>query len=263
MDRQSRDHLQRCFLLHRRELGDTSLLLEVFSLTEGRFPAVAKGARRARGGSSGTLQPFQPLWLSWSGRGEVRTLVRSEPAGRPFALAGDGLYCGLYLNELLVRLLGRGDPHPDLFAFYHAALDALAAGGAQEPVLRRFELELLEQLGYGPVLDRQAGEGAALDPGTSYVYLDGQGLAPAEGDEAGIPGETLLAFAAGERLSPGQARALRGLMRRLLAPHLGPRPLRSRELFRRTTAGSANRRSARDAAGEGGGMDEGPGRAAP
>lgn len=234
MDPQARDHLQRCFVLHRRAFGNTSLLVEVFSLSHGRFPAVAKGARRAKGGSAAVLQPFQPLWLSWSGAGEVRTLLRNEAAGRPFALGGEALYCGLYVNELLVRLLGRGDPHADLFAFYHAALEALAGGGETEPVLRRFELQLLQELGYGPVLDREAVAGRALRPDARYAYRDGQGLFPAAGAvQPGIPGQTLLRLEAGEDLTPGQARELRALMRQLLAPLLGPRPLKSRELFRR------------------------------
>jgi DNA repair protein RecO (recombination protein O) len=234
MDRQARDHLQRCFVLHRREFGNTSLIVEVFSPEHGRFAALAKGARRPRGGSAAVLQPFQPLWLSWGGGGEVRTLLRSEAAGRPFALAGEALYCGLYLNELLVRLLGRGDPHADLFAFYHGALEALAGSGESEPVLRRFELQLLQELGYGPVLDREAGAGRALRPDASYAYREGQGLVAAAGAaQPGICGQTLLSLAAGEDLTPEQARELRGLMRQLLAPLLGPRPLKSRELFRR------------------------------
>ena len=131
-------------MLHRRDFGNTSLIVEVFAVGHGRLPALAKGARRGRGAVAAILQPFRPLWMSWSGRGEVRTLTRSEPAGRAFDLQGEALLCGFYLNELLVRLLGRADPHADLFAFYHAALSDLAAGrDLQAQQSHRLGLELL------------------------------------------------------------------------------------------------------------------------
>lgn len=221
-------------MLHRREYGDTSLLVEVFAGTYGRFPAVAKGARRARGGAAALLQPFQPLWLSWSGAGEVRTLTRSESGGRPFTLAGERLYCGLYLNELLMRLLGRADPHAAVFAFYHAALAELAAGAEPEPVLRRFELQLLRELGYGIALDREAETGEPVVPSRRYRFVAELGLYQVAASEAnGISGDTLLRLTGEAPLTSAQAREARDLTRALLAPHLGPRPLKTRELFRR------------------------------
>ncbi|MEA3277090.1 MAG: DNA repair protein RecO, partial [Pseudomonadota bacterium] len=147
MDKSARDHLQRCFILHRRDFGNSSLIVEVFSGVHGRLAAVAKGAKRGRGVTARILQAFRPLWLSWSGNGEVKTLVRSEPAGREIQLREKALFCGFYLNELLVRLLGRGDPHEDLFAFYHAALTELGEGVDPASVLRRFELRLLQEIG--------------------------------------------------------------------------------------------------------------------
>lgn len=221
-------------MLHRRDYGDTSLVVEVFSGAHGRFPAVAKGARRAKSGAVALLQPFQPLWLSWSGTGEVRTLTRSECGGRPFALAGERLYCGLYLNELLMRLLGRADPHVAVFAFYHAALAELAAGTEPEPVLRRFELQLLRELGYGVALDREAATGEPVTPTRRYRFAAELGLYQVTGTEASeISGETLLRLAGEAPLTSVQAREARDLTRALLAPHLGPRPLKTRELFRR------------------------------
>lgn len=234
MDGNARDHLQRCFVLHRREFGNTSLIVEVFAAAHGRLPALAKGARRGRGVVAAILQPFRPLWMSWSGRGEVRTLTRSEPAGRAFDLQGEALLCGFYLNELLVRLLGRGDPHADLFAFYHAALSDLAAGRNLESVLRQFELRLLEELGYARAIDREA-DGRAVVAERRYVCLPDAGLCAASDAQAdvAVSGATLLLLAAGEPLTGQHAREARALTRRLLAPHLGDRPLKSRELFRR------------------------------
>jgi len=185
--------------------------------------------------SAALLQPFRPLWISWTGRGNVHTLTRSEPAGRVLALAGRALFCGFYLNELLLRLIERGDPHEDLFAFYSAALARLADGQDLETVLRQFELRLLDEIGYAPLLECEEGSGEPVRPGFRYVCGSGFGprkIAIDEGD-VGIGGETLIGLAKGERLSGISVREARELMRRLLEPHLGPRPLKSRELFRR------------------------------
>ena len=229
-----REPLQRCFVLHRRDYGNTSLLLDLFSAEAGRLPVLAKGAKRGRAALGAILQPFHPLWVSWAGRGEVRTLTSAEAAGTPPALRGQALFCGLYLNELLTRLLERGDPHPALFAFYHAALQDLAGGAHLETGLRQFELRLLGELGYGPLLD-QADEGP-IRAEDRYHCAPGQPprrVRAGEGDAQALHGATLLALVAGETLGEAwMAREARDLLRRLLAPHLGTRPLKSRELFR-------------------------------
>jgi len=237
VDQTARDHLQRCFVLHRRNFSNTSLILDIFSVAHGRQAVLAKGARQHRRGRPAggeILQPFRPLWLSWSGRGEVKTLVRYEAAGCAAELPGQVLYCGFYLNELLVRLLRRGDAHEDLFAFYATALTALAAGEDMETTLRHFELRLLREIGYAVELDREAGTGQPVVPGCYYIYEQESGLrAAGTGDERhALAGELLLRLAAGEPLSGPAAKAAKLLTRRLLAPHLGTRPLQSRELFR-------------------------------
>jgi DNA repair protein RecO (recombination protein O) len=244
MNSETRDRLQQAFVLHRRDYSDTSLLLEVFTAAHGRLPLVAKGAKRPRARGAALLQPFTPVLLAWSGRGEVRTLIRLEPAGRPVALRGDALYCGFYVNELLMRLLGRQDPHEVLFVFYQAVLEELAEGTDVGSALRRFELRLLAELGYQAVLDREANGAAPVCPERMYVYRSEQGLVPAVAgcSDAAISGETLRRLVAGEPLSGQHARDARSLTRRLLAPHLGERPLRSRALFtaRRATVTSAH-----------------------
>lgn len=236
-DKAVRDHLQHCFVLHRRNFGNSSLILDIFSALHGRQAVLAKGAkqnRRGRPAGGEILQPFRPLWLSWSGRGEVKTLVRYEPAGPMIELPGKVLYCGFYLNELLVRLLRRSDPHEALFAFYHSTLTALAAGDHMETVLRYFELRLLQEIGYAVELDREAGSGRPVAPERHYVYEQESGLrVVGAGDgQHTLSGKTLLSLAAGEPLSKPVARAAKLLTRRLLAPYLGERPLKSRELFR-------------------------------
>lgn len=229
----SADRLEQAFVLHRRDYANTSLLIEVFSGPHGRFPAIAKGAKRGRSPAATLLQPFTPLWLSWSGRGEVRTLARVEPAGNALRLPGKALLCGFYLNELLMRLLGRNDPHEDLFAFYHAAVTRLAQGTDLDGPLRQFELRLLQDTGYALELGREWDTHLAVTAGRRYIYEAERGFrAPIEGEEGLLlAGETLLALAADAPLAGVLAREARALMRAALAPHLGSRPLRSRELF--------------------------------
>jgi len=232
----TRISLQPCYVLHGRPYRDSSLLLEVFTADYGRLSLVARGARRSsRGGSAAALlQPFRPLLLSFSGRSELKTLTGSEAAGAPLGLRGERLFSGLYLNELVVRLLHRHDPHPALFAMYGATLAGLDAGGAIDGLLRRFELTLLEELGYRLELAADGASGAPVSAAGWYRYDPGCGLvelavaeAPPEGAYAG---NELLAMADGD--FDGAVRyAARRLLREVIGDHLGGVPLRSRDLF--------------------------------
>jgi len=219
------------YVLHRRPYGETSLLVDLFARGGGRLRLVARGARRDRAG-----QPFTELAVAWSGRGQLKTLARAEPvpASCP-PLGGRALYLGLYLNELLLRLLPEGDPHPRLYDRYRSLLAELAAGIEAEPLLRRFELALLEELGYGLVLDRTAA-GDPVRPEADYHYVDSTGVVAAgalpPGRGAALRGAHLLAIAAADYRDPEVRRSAKRLLRAALAEHLGPRPLRSRELFR-------------------------------
>lgn len=234
----SRADLFPAFVLHRRNYTNTSLLLEVFASGQGRFAAIAKGARRKNNPSSALLQPFQPLWLAVTGRGEVRTLTRVEAAAGPIALRERAMLAGFYLNEILLRLLGRHDPHDALFAFYQAALTALAVSEDLETPLRQFELRLLHELGYGLTLDRLA-DGDSVTPEQLYVCERDAGVRLAGASETAptVRGITLLALAAGLALAPDQRREARTLLRSALEPHLGGRALESRELYRRWFGG--------------------------
>ncbi|MBK5970556.1 MULTISPECIES: DNA repair protein RecO [Thiorhodovibrio] len=225
--------LQRGFVLHRRPYANTSLLVEFFTAEEGRLAMVAKGAKRGRSPQAALLQPFQPLWLGWSGRGEVKTLTRAEAAGRAINLIGARLYCGFYVNELLMRLSPRQEAPEALFAAYQLVLDALTEPEPPDLGLRQFELRLLAAMGYELVIDRLADEGVAVRNDEHYVLIPEQGLrrALAPGPES-VRGETLSRLAAGEPLDAVHRREAKALLRRALAPHLGDRPLRSRELFR-------------------------------
>tara|TARA_B100001540_G_scaffold301181_1_gene307364 strand:- start:838 stop:1578 length:741 start_codon:yes stop_codon:yes gene_type:complete len=228
--------LQPAYILHRRPYRDTSLLLEVFTAEHGRLSLVARGARRrGRGGSNAALlQPFAPLLLSFSGRAEMKTLTAVERAGGPWELPGERLYSGLYLNELLVRLLHRHDPHARLFAAYGEALQGLHAPGPAEDSLRRFEYILLDELGYSFAPGMDAASGTPVRADRRYRYEAGRGLVELtvaeHGPAVAYAGEDLLRIAAGEFSGPARA-ACKSLFREALAEQLGGQPLRSREFF--------------------------------
>ncbi len=227
-------NLQSAYVLHRRPYRDTSLLLEIFSSEHGRLGLVARGARAPRSKTGNLLQPFVPLLLSWRGQGELPTLTGAEPAGAAPPLQGERLLSGIYLNELLMRLLHRNDAHPVLFATYLDTLRALAADDDIEVPLRRFERLLLQEIGYGLILDHDVASGEAIESDASYTYLPERGPVRHHGpDKEGllIHGRTLLALAQ-DRYPDRQTRQeAKRLIRAVLAVQLGERPLKSRELF--------------------------------
>ena len=236
-----RAHDEPSYVLHAHPWKETSLLLDVFSRHHGRLALVAKGAKRPTSQLRTVLLGFQPFAASWSGRGEVRTLTRAEWSGGVPPLSGLSLLCGFYFNELLVRLLAREDAHEALFDAYDQAVtqlgaDAHALTSGVEPLLRRFEMTLLRELGHLPPLDRESQTEARVQGGTSYAVDPQLGVLPlsagqTHGDVGIYPGAQLLAIEAGDWGQPGAARAAKGLMRELLHYHLGAQPLRTRQLL--------------------------------
>ncbi|WP_374261745.1 DNA repair protein RecO [Zoogloea sp.] len=222
------------FVLHSYPYRETSLIVEVFSRDHGRVGLVAKGARRPASQLRGVLMAFQPLLIDWSGGGEMKTLVRAEWQGGQPLLAGQALLCAYYANELLMRLLPREDAHPRLHRAYGDSLRALAAGESQEVVLRRFELALLQELGYGLPLDSDA-DGAPVRPGTDYAYIIERGPIALDehaiDDPAVVAGKTLLDMAAGDFRDPDTLAQSKALMRRLIQHYLGGQQLQSRRVF--------------------------------
>lgn len=219
-------------VLHSLPYRETSLVVEVFSLAHGRLALVARGARRPRSAMRGLLQAFQPLMLSWSGKGEMRTLHKAEWLGGMPGLPGAALLCGFYLNELLLKLLPREDPHPALYQDYLATLQCLAGGEGREASLRAFELRLLSELGYAPSLEREAGSGQPIDPAARYHYVFDRGpQREANGAYPQVSGATLLALAQGDWREARWAREAKQLMREILQHHLEKRGLFSRQLL--------------------------------
>jgi DNA repair protein RecO (recombination protein O) len=225
------------YVLHQRPYRESSALLEVFTASHGRLGLVARGMRSSKFRQRGELQPLRPLRLSWSARGELGTLTGVEADGPAPALRGNALYSAFYLNELLVRLLARQDPHPRLYALYADSLRALSGEAEVEPVLRRFEKRLLEEIGYGLLLDHEVQHGAAVEPQRWYDYHLESG--PVTVDRADAPGfvfsgASLLALAREQLTDPAALRDAKRLMRAALNLYLGDRPLHSRELFKRS-----------------------------
>src|SRR5829696_2870839 len=166
------------FVLHRYDWSESSLILEVFTRHHGRIALVAKGAKRPSSNFRPVLLPLQPLQLSYSGDAEIRTLKAAEWMGGHVMPTGEALLSGYYLNELLLRLLARDDPHPALFDVYAAAVRMLASDDVQllQPALRAFELLLLREIGFLPSLGVQTATLAPLRAGERYSLRPEGGL---------------------------------------------------------------------------------------
>lgn len=221
------------YVLHAYPYKETSLIVEVFSRRFGRVGLLARGARRPRSAMRGVLLAFHPLRMTWSASAELGTLMSAEWGGGQASLSGIGLMCGFYINELLLRLLPRGDPHEALFDAYATALARLGAGEAQAAVLRSFERRMLAELGYAPVLDRDAANGVRIEAEKHYAYEAERGPVEsrrADGDSV-ISGRTLLDMAADNYESSRTREEARRLMRALIAERLGGQTLHTRAVL--------------------------------
>ena len=227
------------FVLHTYPFKETSVVAEVFTRTHGRTALIARGARRPTSALRGLMQPFTPLLLSWFGKSELKTLHAAEWQGGLIAPQGRGLMCGFYLNELLLRLLARGDAHELLYERYVDTLDQLAGETSAidyERILRRFEKSLLSEIGYGATFDAEADNGAAIEPDRRYVFQPERGALRASG-QPGCPvsGQTLIDLAAGRFERPTTLVEAKTLMRTLINHTLGEKPLYTRQLLRELT----------------------------
>jgi len=225
------------FVLHAYPYKETSLIIEALTRRYGRVGLLARGARRPRSTMRGVLLAFHPLRLTWSASAELGTLMSAEWGGGQPALTGTGLMCGFYINELLLRLMPREDPHEALFDAYAEALARLAKSEARTAaysiVLRGFERRMLAELGYAPVLDRDAVNGAAIEPAKHYAYEAERGPVETrrkDGDSV-ICGRTLLDMAADNYDDSRTRDEARRLMRALIAERLGGQSLFTRTML--------------------------------
>jgi len=226
--------LEHGFVLHQRAFRNTSQLVDVLTPKYGRIGLVARGSRRS-GGNRALLQPFVPLRLSWLRRGELGRLTAIEAAHTPFVLSGERLLAGFYINELVLRMLARGDPNAAAYSCYSRCLDELAGQSNVARSLRLFELEFLHALGYGLNLECDASSGEPIQPDGCYVFEPESGpraVVSASEQRMAYSGRELISLRSQSLDDRDSLRAARHLLERVLSVYLGERPLRSRLVFR-------------------------------
>ncbi|MDQ1919123.1 DNA repair protein RecO [Massilia pseudoviolaceinigra] len=224
---------QPSFVLHSYPYKETSLIVDMFTRDFGRVGLVAKGAKRPLSKLRGVLQTFQPLQAAWSGKSELRTLIDAEWVGGMLPLEKTALLCGFYLNELLVKLIARDDPHPALFDHYVSTLNQLAHNEPAPIVLRKFERALLKETGVAADLTRCTSTRTAVEPHGQYVVDPERGARPARDADSwpAVSGKTLLDMEREDYSDPVTQAQSKVLMRFLLAHQLGGSPLNTRQIL--------------------------------
>lgn len=229
----SRHRLHDAFVLHRRPFRNSSHIVDLMTSDEGKIAVIARGSSRGKGAQMALLQPFRPLQVSWSGRGELQNLNAVEPKEKGYALTGRRMFCGLYANELMVRLLHRGDPHPELYSLYQQLIAALSDGEEEGRLLRSFEIQLLEQVGFGIDL-HQDSAGAPIDAQQRYCYHPEEGMVRLQAESSRsttVRGKTLEWLrATGEQVESSILIEARQLLRSVIDAHI-PGELQSRKLM--------------------------------
>jgi DNA repair protein RecO (recombination protein O) len=221
------------YVVHRRRLRETSYVLQILTRDHGLFSGVMRGAARASKRPREIPSEFKLFHFAWSGKAEMPTILRAEPVSAAYLLSGDRLFCAIYLNELITCFLHRGDANDLGFGAYEGALKLLNSEIPVEPILRQFELDLLQACGYGMQLEQTADQ-LEIDVDGDYCYL------PEVGPVSNIPttahrrvkGATLLALASLLPWTADTSREAKGLLRFVIRYHLGGRELHSRTLFK-------------------------------
>jgi DNA repair protein RecO (recombination protein O) len=229
-----RVHSQAAFVLHCRPFRETSLIVEVFTRDFGRLGLVARGARDIRSRRRALLLPFQLLQIGWSGKGELPLLTGIEMLSGARELVGQQRYAAFYLNELLLRLLHRHDPHEMLFDSFSDTLDALYQGEDTQQVLRRFEKRLLSDTGYGLILTHEANSTKPIQPLVVYNYVRELGPQPVDASQAvglKILGQSLIDLHNEHFTDRRSLQEAKQLIRFLIDGQLAGRHLRSRHVL--------------------------------
>lgn len=231
-------------VLHRWPWQEHGLLIDVFSAEAGRFRCIARSARSRKSQLRAVLQPFQLIDIDISGRGEVKTLKRAD-LQQSIPLTHLALYSGLYVNELLQRLLPSETELPELFAAYRHTLELLQRETFVEPVLRKFELILLEQLGHDFSFLEDAEYGEAIQSQHSYRFVPTLGFVREHGmseqqQQLILSGQEIRQLADFQQLDLALLQQLKKLMRLALQPYLGTKPLQSRALIAAVLEQQAN-----------------------
>jgi DNA repair protein RecO (recombination protein O) len=243
MNTKSARNSDQAFVLHTRSFRNSSLIVEVFAREYGRLSMVARGARQSKSGFYSVLQPFIHLYMEWGGNGEMPTLYAAEIQESTDRLLNDKIYSGFYLNELLIRLLHKHDPHPVLFDAYKHCLREIRLNEDVDISLRYFEIDLLEQLGYGINLefDAETGEHVRSELHYSYLLEHGPRLhAGIENDSVTVTGKTLQQMQERNLTEISSRKQAKILLRTILDHYLGHKPLKTRELVQSRSKLSAS-----------------------
>jgi DNA repair protein RecO (recombination protein O) len=236
-----RVQLEPAWLLHQRDFRDSSRIIECYTRDHGRIALFARGVRSAKSRYAALLQPFVPLLVSWSGSGDGGAFTGAEASGAPLGIAPRCLMSGFYANELLMKLLVREDPHPDIYEHYGQLLHSLADPATEARGLRLFEKRLLDSLGFGTDYRQLSTTGEAVDAARYYHVHAGRGVtAPALGPDAAdsYSGADLLSLAAEELMTPSALNAARRLLRAAIGEALDGQPLETRRVARAVRDGS-------------------------
>lgn len=229
--------LQPTYILHTRPYRDTSLLIDFFTKNYGIITMVARGIKSAKSPLKGLLQPFIPLSISFNWKRELGLLTHAETLKMHHPLAGKHLFSAFYINELLMKLVQRHDAHPELYEHYEHALNELSTQTNLQIPLRRFEKNLLAELGYGLDLTRDAMTHQPIVLEQFYQFLPQHGFILDIGNHlsnaARFSGKALLALARENFADPALLNEMRQLLRFVIGDLLGNRVLKSRDLFGR------------------------------
>ena len=227
--------LQTAVVLHQRPFKNTSAIVEFFTRDYGRVAALAQGLKRKNSKWQGVLQPFQLMQISWQGRGELPRLTAAEPLGQIHYFVGESMFSALYVNELLLRVLHKGEAVPDLFSSYLTTIEHLLHD-YDTVALRRFELVLLRTLGYELQLSHEAQSACAIQAEQEYCFIPGEGmflLDDMNSHALRFRGANLLAIDEDDFSNVQVAKDARIILRLALQRVLGDKPLHTRELLRR------------------------------
>lgn len=223
---------QAAYVLHSRPYLETSALVDFFTLEQGRISAVVKGMRRPGSKLRGVLQPFVPLQIMLRGRQQLKTLTQAESVGMNGIMQGSALMCGMYVNEMMQRLLSPFDPHPHLYIYYQYVLNELIAGQDIEGALRTFEHRLLAETGYGLTMESVSEQGLYLFEVAHWQFRKVTRIADADRSRC-FHGKDLLAIEQDCYDTPETRQSAKRLMRLAIDHLLAGRPLNSRSLFQK------------------------------
>ncbi len=230
-----RIQLEPAWLLHSRDFRDSSRIIEFYTREHGRVSLFARGVRGTKSRQAALLQPFVPLLISWSGSGDGGSFSTAEPNGPPVAVSARCLMSAFYINELMLKLLGREDPHPELYALYGQAVAALVQVETEARGLRLFEKRLLEAIGFGVDYGRVVSTGDLVEANQYYHVQPGRGVLGvarrAEGDGVYL-GTCLLSLSLEELADDASVLAAKRLLRAAIGEALEGRPLATRRVAR-------------------------------